>query len=116
MHRLDDVNKMLEEFARYVFVGGVLARQLQRDGQHIETVHAHPTGCVRLLDVAAGWQRCAAVEDADIVETEEATLKNISALSVFAIHPPGEVEQEFLEDAFQKHSVTFAATLFFNFV
>src|SRR4029077_8564791 len=48
--------------------------------------------------------------------TEEAALKNISAFGIFAIHPPGEVEQEFLKDAFQKHSVALATALFFNFV
>src|SRR5215468_6687746 len=102
---------MLEEFARHVFVGGVLARELQRDGQHVEAVHAHPASCVRLLDVTAGRQRRASVEDADIVEAEEADLKNISAFGIFAIHPPGEVEQEFLEDALQKQSDARATAL-----
>src|SRR5262245_21569773 len=107
---------MLEEFARDVFVGRVLACELQRDCQHVEAVHAHPASCVRLLYVTAGWQGRAAVKDADIVETEEAALKDISALGIFAIHPPSEVEQKFLKDAFQKHSVAHTAAFFFNFV
>src|SRR5262249_8106603 len=73
-------------------------------------------GGVRCSDETDGRQRRASVEDADIVEAEEAALKNISAFGIFAIHPPGEVEQEFLEDAFQKQSVARATALFFNFV
>ena len=41
--------------------------------------------------MAAGGQRRAAVEDADVVEAEEAALEDVLALGVLAVHPPGEL-------------------------
>jgi hypothetical protein len=49
---------------------------------------------------------CAAVEDADVVQSEESTFKDIVSKSVLAIHPPREVQQQFLEDPSQKGSIT----------
>ena len=39
------------------------------------------------------------VERADVVEAEEAALEHVVALGVLAVHPPGEVEQQLVEDA-----------------
>ena len=78
VHGLRDVDEMLEKFAGHVFVGRILARKFQRDGQHVQAVHAHPAGAVGLLEMAAGRQRRRAVEDADIVEAEEAALRKRS--------------------------------------
>ena len=50
-------------------------------------------------------KRRAAVEHADVVEAEKTTLKNVSPLSVLAIHPPGEVEHQLVEDAFEEREV-----------
>src|SRR5262249_55999459 len=87
----------------------VLARQLQRDPQHVEAVHAHPGGAVGLLEVAAGRQRRRAVEDPDVVEAEEAALEDVPAVGVLAVDPPGEVEQELVEDPLQEAPVQPAA-------
>ena len=57
VHGLGDVEEVLEELAGDVLVGGVVARQFQRDGQHVQAVHGHPAGAVGLLDDAAGGQR-----------------------------------------------------------
>src|SRR6266511_514211 len=54
---MGDVDEVFEELAGHVLVGGIFARQLERDGQHVEAVHAHPARAVRLLDVAPGRQR-----------------------------------------------------------
>ena len=64
----------------------------------------------------AGGKRLAAVEDADIVETEKAALKNVSALGILAVHPPGEIQQQFLKNPLEKFAVALAAALFFHFV
>ena len=55
--------------------------------------------------MAAGGQRCAAVEDADVVEAEEAALEDVVAVGVLAVDPPGEVEQQLVEDALQEGAV-----------
>ena len=83
----------------------VLARQLEGDGQHVQAEHAHPGGAVGLLEVAAGRQRRAAVEDADVVQPEEAALEDVAAVGVLAVDPPGEVEQQLVEDAFEEATV-----------
>ena len=61
-----------------------------------------PSACSMIF--AAG-QRLAAVEDADVVEAQEAALENVPALRVLAIHPPGEVEQQLVEDALQEVAI-----------
>ena len=71
----------------------------------------HPGGAVGLLEVAAGRQRRAAVEDADVVEAEEAALEHVPAVAVLAVDPPGEVEQQLLEDALEQLAVALAADL-----
>ena len=46
----------------------------------LSAVHRHPARAVRLLEVPAGRQRRAAIEDADVVEAEEAALEDVHAL------------------------------------
>ncbi len=71
--------KCSKNLVAIVLVGVVFARQLQRDRQHVQAEQAHPGGAVGLLEVAAGRQRCAAVEDADVVEPQEAALKDVAS-------------------------------------
>jgi hypothetical protein len=59
-----------------------------------------------------GGERPRPVEHADIVEAEEAALEDVQALRVLAVHPPGEVQQQFVEDALQEIEVARAAVLF----
>jgi hypothetical protein len=44
-----------------------------------------------------------AVEDPDVVESEEAAAEDVTAFNVLAVDPPGEVEQEFLEGALRNN-------------
>ena len=76
-----------------------MLRQLERDAQHVQAVHRHPAGAVGLLDVAAGGQRRAAIEDADVVQAQESALENVVALCVLAVHPPGEIQQQLVKHA-----------------
>ena len=46
-----------------------------------------------------------AVERADVVEAEEAALEDVVALGVLAVHPPGEVEEQLVEDALEEVEV-----------
>src|SRR5262249_18776903 len=43
-------------------------------------------------------------------------LEDIHTLRVFAVHPPGKVEQEFLEDAFEEGAITLASLFLFDLV
>ena len=93
VHGLRNVNEVLEEFAGDVFVSDILLGEFQGDGQHVQAIHAHPTGAVRLFEMASGRKRSGTIEDSDVIESEEAALKNVRAVGVLAIDPPGEIEQ-----------------------
>ena len=90
-------------------VVGVGHRQLDGDLQHVLAEQRHPGGAVGLLEVAAGRQRRAAVEDADVVEAQEAPLEDVPARAVLAVDPPGEVQQQLLEAALEPLPVPLAA-------
>ncbi len=105
VHRVRDGDEVLEELRREVLVGAVLPGQLHRHGQQRGAVEGHPRRPVRLLEEAARRQRPRAVEDADVVEAEEPAREQMVALGVLAIHPPGEVEQQLLEDPREEESV-----------
>jgi hypothetical protein len=50
-------------------------------------------------------ERRAAVEDADVVEPEEPALEDVPAVVVLAVDPPGEVEQELVEDPLEEVAI-----------
>src|SRR5205814_2836064 len=65
----------------------------------------HPGGAVGLLQRAAGGQLRAAVEDADVVETQKAAGEDVAPGGVLTIDPPVEVQHQALKRAFQKSQV-----------
>ena len=65
-----------------------------------------PSACSRLPPVG---KRGAAVEHADVVETEEAALEHVLAEAVLAVQPPGEVQQELVECRLEEIDVHLAA-------
>ena len=69
-------------------------------------IHAVPSACSRW---PPGGQRGAAVEDADVVEAEEASFEDVLAEAVLAVDPPGEVQQELVEGRLEEVHVRFAA-------
>ena len=87
---------------------GILGRDLDGDLQHVLAEERHPRRAVRLLEVAAGRQRRRAVEDADVVEAEEAALEHVLAEPILAVHPPGEVREQLAERSLQEVDVAVA--------
>ncbi len=115
-HSMSDVDEVFPELASHVFVGWLLRRKFQGDGEQIQGVHRHPTRSIGLFEVSACGQGRAAIEDADVVQAKEAALKDVHALGVFAIHPPGEVEQKFMEHPHQELAVALAGALLVDLV
>src|SRR6266446_538687 len=107
---------MLEEFAGDVFVSRVLFRQLQSYGQHVQAIHTHPTGAVRLFEVASRGEWRGAVKDSDIVEAEKPALKNVCAVRILAVHPPGKIQQQLVKDFFEESAVGDTAHTTLDFV
>ena len=116
VHRLGDIQEVLEELGGDVFVDPIVHRQLQRDRQHVQAEHAHPAGAVALLQVPAGRQRLRAVEHADVVQPQEAALEDIHALGIFLVDPPGEVQQQLVEHPLQKGQIARAALLLIDLI
>src|ERR1700736_6462054 len=102
---------MLEKFGRDIFVNVILARELDRDSHQVQGKHSHPAGAVALLEMSAIVKNRAAIEHADVVETEKAALENIISLGVLAVYPPGERDEHFVENRFQKCAVAFSGLL-----
>ena len=106
-----DPLEVRDELQRHVAVGRVVLGQLDGDLQHPLAVERHPRRAVRLLEGAAAGQRRRAVEDADVVEPEEPALEEVAVVGVLAVHPPGEVRQQPIEDAGQELAIALAADL-----
>ena len=109
VHGRSDVVEVLDELHDHALVGGVVGGELEREFQHVLAEQGHPGRAVRLLEVAAGGKRGAAVEDADVVETEEASFEHVLAEAVLAVYPPGEVQQELVERRPEEIHVRLAA-------
>src|SRR6516225_1330729 len=116
VHRVRDMNEMFEELAGHTFISGVLTSEFERYSKHVQAVHAHPAGAVGLFKVTAGGERSRSVEYADVVETKEAALENVHTFGILAIHPPGEIQQKFVERTFEEIAVGFAADAFLDLV
>src|SRR5882724_547847 len=82
-----------------------LLRQFQRDSHHVQAIHAHPARPVRLLQVAASRKWRGAVKQSYVVQSKKTALKNIHALDVFAVHPPGEIQQQLMKHFFEKPAI-----------
>ena len=52
--------------------------------------------------MAAIGKRSAAIKNADVIESQEPALEYIAAAAVLAIHPPGEVDEQFVKDRFEE--------------
>ena len=111
VHSRVDPQKMLVELAGYPLVARVVESQFQGQLQHHLRVESHPDRAIRLLQVAAGGQRRAAVKDADVVQPQKAALKDVMAVQILAVHPPGEIQHELVEGVRQKVEVALAARL-----
>src|SRR5262245_26130119 len=102
---------MLEKFDSQILIRGVLLRQFERNIEHRQTVEAHPRRTIRLVDIPARREPRAAVEQADVIQPQEAALKNIAAFGVFAIDPPGKIEQHLMKNALQENRVMLAGAV-----
>src|SRR5438128_12331464 len=100
---------MFEEFRGHVFVNRIGLCEFQRHGKHREAIESHPGGSVRLLEASPSWQRLRTIENADVIETEETAGEKSVACGVFAVHPPGQIEQQLRECAFKQSSITLPA-------
>ena len=94
IHGVGDPKEMIRKLHGHVFVERVVSRQLDGNFQHVLAEHGDPRGAVSLLKVATSGQRSTAVENADVVQPEEAAFKKVFAKTIFAVHPPTEIQHQ----------------------
>ena len=107
---------MFEEFRRDIFVNRILPRELQRHAHHVQAKHSHPAGAIALLEKSAVRQRRASIEHANVIKAEKSALKNVFPFGIFSIHPPGERDQHFVKNSFEKGAIAFARLALLNFI
>ena len=105
-----DLDEVLEELGRHVLVDQVVGvGQLQSHVQHDHAEERHPGGPVRLLQLPAGRERLAPVEQSDVVQPQEPPGENVPPVGVLPVHPPVEVEHQLLEGPSQEAVVAVPA-------
>ena len=110
VHRVGDRDEMLEKFRGHVLVRRIGLRELERHRQHRAGSKTPSTPCRRPAPAA---RRSAAACDRSntpmLSSPRKPPAEQVVALGVLAIHPPGEVEQQLVEDARQKDAIALAA-------
>src|SRR5262249_44372060 len=106
------VQKMFKKLSGYILVDGIVQGEFQGDAHEVQAVHCHPACSVGLVDETTRGQWSAAIKNTDVIKAEEAALEDVAALRILAIHPPGEVEHQFVEDALQEGEIAAVAALF----
>jgi hypothetical protein len=103
VHGVGDVEEVLEELGGDVLVDRVVRRQLERDLEHVlATCHpAVPSACSRCRRSAAA--RCG--RRRRCCRGRGSRPRRRCGPRVLAVHPPGEVEQQLVEDALEEVEV-----------
>src|ERR1700678_623286 len=91
VHGIANPYEVLEVTERDLFIEWIVLSQYECDVQHGLAVERHPCSAVCLVRVAAGRQRRAAIENPDVVESEEPACEDVLSLRVLPVHPPIEI-------------------------
>ena len=102
--RVGDEREVLEELDHEIRRRTAVPVQDRGDRGHAEGVRRHPAGRVGLLEREAGRQ-VGAVDRPDVVEPEEPAFEDVRAVLVLTVHPPGEVDEQLVEDAAEEVDV-----------
>ncbi|CRM74222.1 hypothetical protein [Pseudomonas sp. 58 R 12] len=93
-----DVQEVLEKLHRDVDVDDVALGQLQADAHQVQGIGRDPRRAVGLIQLVTRRQRGRAVEQGDIVQAQETALEQVAALGILAVHPPGKIQQQLMEN------------------
>src|SRR5438874_558587 len=106
---------MLKEFRGCIFKRLIIHGDLERYVHHVECIGTHPAGTICLLQLHMATVKTP-VEYTDIIQSEEATFKDVVPVPVLAVDPPGKIDEELLKYLFQEDQVTGSGFLFFKLV
>ena len=105
VHGVGNPHEVLDELEGDLLVHRVVLGQDQGHLQHALAVERHPGRPVRLLQRAARRKLGAPVEDADVVQAQEAAGEHVAPGGILPVHPPVEVQHQALERALQEPEV-----------
>ena len=57
----------------------------------------------------AGGQWGAAIESGDVIEAEKAAFEDVAIFGIFAVDPPGEIQEQLVEDALEEFAIALVA-------
>jgi hypothetical protein len=102
--RVHHQDQLLQELDNHVVIDRIPLGKQDRQREHRAGVIAHPRRAVCLIKFHARG-KVGTVDGTDVVQPQETATKKVVAVGIFAVEPPGEVEQKFLEDALEKVEV-----------
>src|SRR5215831_5761798 len=105
IHRVGDPNEVFIETVSQSLIDRVVLGKDNGELTHDLAIQSDPCGTIGLFDNSAGGQVGAAIKHANVVQAEKSSGEDIAPLRVFAVYPPGEIEQQALEALFQKLDV-----------
>src|SRR5262245_21241025 len=92
-------DEVLEEFRGHIFGSGIIAGQLKGDREHCRAVEGHPGSAIGLAQATTARQRLRSIEHADVIQSEKAACKQVSAFDILPVYPPGKIDDQFLKTA-----------------
>lgn len=111
-----DPQEVLEELIAEILVRRVMGGRSHTELGHVLAEKGHPGRAVGLLQVPARRKRCAPVENADVVQSQESPFKHVLAEAVFPVDPPGEIQHELGKGALQEVEVSLPSKGLFRLV
>src|SRR3984957_14998666 len=105
IHRIGNPEKVLKESKCGFLVDRIVFSEDERNLQHVLAIKGHPGSAVCLVEPPTGGKFSAAIEDADIVETQKAAGEYVTAVRILAVHPPIEIQHQALEGALEEANV-----------
>src|SRR5689334_12945014 len=72
---------------------------------HIEGIGADPARTIGLLQLHFSGEMKAAVEYTYIIQSKEASFKDVVSVYVFTVDPPGKIDQQFMKYFFEKADI-----------
>src|SRR5215472_5369791 len=105
IHRVGNPHEVFVEPVSHLLVDRVILGKDNGDLKHDLTKQSNPCGAVGLFNSSPGRQLGAAIKHANVIQAEKSAGEDIAPLRVFAVYPPGEIEQQALETLFQKLDV-----------
>src|SRR5215472_7288295 len=115
IHCIGNPNEVFIETVSQAFIDRVVLGKDNGELTHDLAKQSNPCGAIGLFDNSSGWQVGAPIKYANVVQAEKSSGENIAPLRVFAVYPPGEIDQQALKTLFHKLDVS-PAPLFLNLV